>query len=93
MYMPVVGFSFNKINIEKKSALKGKISIKNNITVKDVAQRDLSLGKSSEGGLGFVFEFTSKYEPNFAELLLGGEVIYIDDAKKCKRNSSCMEER
>ena len=84
IYMPVVGFNFNKMNIEKRSALKGKVNIKNNISIKKVEPKDLSLGKSSEAGLSFVFEFTSKYEPNFAEVFLGGDVVFIEDAKKIK---------
>lgn len=82
--MVVVGFNFTKINVERKSNVKGKIKISNNVTMKDVSQQELSLGKAKENGLKFTFEFTSKYDPDIGEISLTGEVISIEEEKKAK---------
>ncbi len=80
--MPVIGFGFTKISMErKKSNVKGEIKVNNNFSIKDIEQTDLALGKSKEKGLRFHFEFTSKYEPAVADLVMGGELLYLGDAK------------
>src|SRR3989344_3335062 len=82
--MAVVGFNFNNINVEKKEAGKGKISISNNVAIKNIEQKDFSLGKQSQSALKFTFEFTSKYDPKIGNILLGGDILYLGDAKKNK---------
>ena len=42
-------------------------------------EADLSLGKSKQSGLRFVFEFTSIYDPKVGEITLNGEVLYLED--------------
>jgi hypothetical protein len=80
--MVVVGFNFLKMGIEKKSSPSGKIEIKNNVAVKDIEEKDFSLGTSKQKGLRFVFEFISNYEPNVAVITLSGEVLVLEDEKK-----------
>jgi hypothetical protein len=82
--MAVVGFNFTKMNIERKLVARGKISIKNNINIKDIAETDLSLGKSKEAGLVFSFEFKSIYDPQVGDITIEGEVIYLMETKKVK---------
>ena len=82
--MTIIGFNFTKINVEKKEGVKGKISIANNVTIKDVSQRDLNLGTEKQNALKFVFEFTSVYEPNLGNITLTGDVLYLADSKKAK---------
>jgi len=82
--MTIVGFNFTKINVERKGLAKGKINIKNNVGIKSVEEADLSLGKSKQSGLRFVFEFTSKYEPDVGEIMITGDVLYLEDEKKVK---------
>ena len=59
--MPIVGFNFTKINVERKNTIKGKINISNDISLKDVKERDLSLGGAKQKGLSFVFNFTELF--------------------------------
>jgi len=82
--MTVVGFNFTKINVERKQVPRGKIGIRNNINIKDIAETDLSLGKSRETGLIFKFEFKSVYEPDVADITFNGEILYLTDSKKLK---------
>jgi len=82
--MVIVGFNFNEIKAERKSAPSGKVSIKNNVAIKDVAEQELSLGKAKQNSLKFTFEFTAKYEPDIGNIGLIGDVIYMEEEKKVK---------
>ena len=82
--MVVVGFNFTKINVEKKDNIKGKVNIANNVSIKSIEKADLSLGKAKQDGVKFIFEFTTDYEPDIANILLVGDVLFIDDEKKVK---------
>ena len=80
----IVGFGFTKITAEKNESAKGKIDINNNVSVKDVVEDNLSLGKEKQTALKFSFEFASKYEPNLGKIALEGNLLYMADAKKAK---------
>ena len=79
--MTVIGFSFTKMMIEKKNPVKGKISINNNVGIKDLEETKLNLNTNKKA-LKLNFEFTSAYEPNIGKILLTGEVIYLVDKGK-----------
>lgn len=83
--MTVVGFNFNKIEVEKKEGVGGKINISNNVSIKDVVDTSLSLGTEKQKAIKFMFEFTSTYEPKLGKILLGGEVLFLDEASKIKK--------
>ena len=78
--MAVVGFNFTKILVEKKSSIKGKVDIKNNVSVKNVESTDIPLGAKSDKALKFSFEFTSDYSPSIGQILFNGDVLYMSDA-------------
>ncbi|MFC1732644.1 hypothetical protein ACFL6I_20265 [candidate division KSB1 bacterium] len=79
--MAIVGFSFTKISAEKNSAAKGKIGIKNNVSIKEVEKTDLHLGTAKQTGLKIKYEYKSVYEPKMGEILLQGEVLDLEDEK------------
>ncbi len=78
----IVGFNFNKISVDKKTAPVGKIDISNNVSITNVEEQDFNVGKAKQSGLKISFEFTSKYEPKIAEMLFTGELLYMGDTKK-----------
>jgi len=80
--MTVVGFNFTTINVERKSSVKGKININNNIKVTDVESSDLFLGANKQSGMRVLFEFAALYEPAVATISLKGEILYLEDEKK-----------
>lgn len=82
--MAVIGFNFNKINVEKNDVGKGKVNISNNVAIKNIEQKGISLGKNKQDALKFTFEFTSKYEPKLGSILLGGDVLFLTDSGKSK---------
>lgn len=83
--MAIVGFEFDKIMVDKKAAGKGsRVNISTNVNITNVAQNDLKLGSSSQGGVKFTFEFSSVYDPKVAKITLEGTVLYLADDKKVK---------
>ena len=76
--MPVVGFGFTKINVERIGKLTGKVDIKNNAGINTVVKEDLTLGVSTQPALKFGFNFNVTYEPGKATIDLEGEVIWVD---------------
>ncbi|MBD3163992.1 hypothetical protein GF323_02230 [Candidatus Woesearchaeota archaeon] len=83
--MTIVGFNFTKMEVEKASPASGKVNISNNVAVKDIAETDLSVGSERQKAIKFMFEFTSKYEPKVGKILLGGEVLFLEDSEKVKK--------
>lgn len=82
--MVIIGFSFTKMNVERKTPISGKISISNNVSIQKVEEHKLSLSSGKESSLKFIFEFSSNYKPEIGKIELLGEVIYMDDEKKVK---------
>jgi hypothetical protein len=80
--MVMVGFNFTKISVERITPPKGKIKISNHVTIKDVSEKDLSLGKTQEQGINFEFEFTSRFNPGIGEISLRGEILYMEPPEK-----------
>jgi len=82
--MAIVGFSFTKINVERKKAVSGKLGIKNNVAIKSVEKSDLSFGSTKQAAVKFNFEFSAIYEPDVGQIVLVGEVLDVEDEKKTK---------
>ncbi|MBW2976350.1 hypothetical protein KY347_02805 [Candidatus Woesearchaeota archaeon] len=82
--MAIIGFNFTKIDAEKKEAAKGNISINNNVSIKEVKEKNLSLGNEKQKVLSFTFDFAAKYDPNVGSINLIGDVLYMEDSKKVK---------
>lgn len=82
--MPIVGFSFESINVERRGPVQGNISVTNNVVVTNIEKSDLALGGAKQDGLRFSYKFVSKYEPDLGEIVLKGEVLFIDDQEKIK---------
>lgn len=82
--MAIVGFEFTKINVQKQETAKGKINISNNVAIADIKKADLQLGKAKQAGIKFMFDYKSLYEPKFARIELGGNILFLTDEKKAK---------
>ena len=80
----IVGFGFTKLSAQKGESMQGKIDINNNVSIKDLKEDNLAFGKDKQNVLKFIFEFTSKYEPNVGTIVFEGELLYMEDPKKAK---------
>ena len=82
--MTIIGFNFKEIKVSKKEGVKGKINIKNNVVITDIKEQNLNLGDKSQSALKFIFEFSSKYDPNLGEIILGGDLLFMETSDKTK---------
>lgn len=83
--MPIVGFNFDKIMVDRLGPIKGRVQVKNNMAIKNVEQQELVLGKKKEDVLKFSFEFSSKYEPNIGLISIKGHILFMDEANEVKK--------
>ncbi|MFH1073115.1 MAG: hypothetical protein V1743_06840 [Nanoarchaeota archaeon] len=81
--MTVIGFSFTKMLVEKKNPVKGKVSINNNVGIKNLEESKLNID-SSRRALKMDFEFSSTYEPDIGKINLEGEVVYLLEKDKAE---------
>ncbi len=81
----IIGFNLSKVEAERSPSVKGKISIKNNIQIKEVEKSDLFLGKNKQEGIRFRFEYTSNYEPKAGKILLAGDLVAVEESDKVKK--------
>lgn len=81
--MPIIGFNFDKIEVERKKPVTDKIEIKNNLGIKDVDIEKLPVENIGEV-LKFMFEFALVYEPDVGNISINGTILYSGDSKELK---------
>src|SRR3989338_358243 len=86
--MPIVGFNFTKMNIERKDKFNND-KINSNLNITHVEQEQLTIGPSEEI-LKFIFEFSVNYG-TAGDTLLEGHVLYMDSPEKIKEYLSSWE--
>lgn len=82
--MPVAGLNLSKIVVEKLGPVKGKVSVSNNVILKDVEKTDLSVGATKQGALKFHFEFTANYEPKLGNITILGYLTFFEKPEQVK---------
>lgn len=82
--MAIVGVNITKVDAERKEGKGGKINISNNISIKNVETKELSLGKTKQKGLKFNFLFDCNYEPDIGKINFEGNVVFMDNEDKVK---------
>jgi hypothetical protein len=80
--MKIIGFNITKIDAERKSAIKEKLEIKQNIDVKNIEKSEVNI--SNEESIKFDFKFSLQYNPNVAEILIEGSILALDDKQESK---------
>jgi hypothetical protein len=75
--MAMVGFSFTKINAERKNVGGQAVNIESNAGVTNVTEMPVIDAKKTV--LKFDFTFTVKYEPNAGNIVLSGELVQLYD--------------
>jgi|TARA_B100002003_G_scaffold250789_2_gene291550 hypothetical protein len=80
--MSMLGINFSKIEAERKSPVRGKISIKNNIAIKDVKKQELKI--QNQESVKIEFEFVAKYEPDIGNITIKGDTVIVDTPEKIK---------
>jgi hypothetical protein len=75
--MAMVGFSFTKINAERKTPGGQSVNIESNATVTNITELPVIDPKKTV--LKFDFGFTVKYEPAAGRIEIGGEIVELYD--------------
>ena len=79
--MKVVGFNFNKINMEKFKTNFEKLNINTNIDISDIKDLKQELFKTKDEFIGVKFKFTLNYEPEIAKIEFSGDIIFSVESK------------
>ena len=80
--MAIVGFNLEKINVEKLNSVKGQLDIKNNIIIKNIQEKELSLGDAKKDGLKLTFEYATLYNPDIGSITITGHLLYLGNQKQ-----------
>lgn len=81
--MKVIGYNIKTISAEKINEIKDKLQISSNISIKSIKEEKIELIKDKTP-LSFDFEFTLDYKPNFATIIIKGNVLILFDNKQAK---------
>ena len=82
--MKLMGFNFNKINIEKFSDNFKNLKINTNLSISDIKQLKQEIFKAKEELLLLEFKFIIDYSPEIAKLDFEGKIIFSLESKKAK---------
>lgn len=80
--MTIVGLQFDKIVVDRMDVPKGKMSVKNNMVIKDVEKKEVNVGAGKQKLLLFKFEYVADYEPKIAKITLNGTTTYVEKPEK-----------
>jgi hypothetical protein len=72
--MPVLGFNFTKLFIERKKPSYNKITINSNLNIQDI--KEVKSNLFSKPTLIFEFDFNIDYKPDIANINLKGSLLY-----------------
>ncbi len=80
--MKIIGFTITKISAEKKKSSGGKLEIKNSMSIDNITEDKAEV--FNKPLLKFDFSYRIGYEPGFAEILISGTVLGLDDNDESK---------
>lgn len=82
--MPVVGFNFDKISVERTGKIQKGMKVRNSMEVRDITTEEISLGEKKQDVLKFSFEYGVFYDPEVGSAVLQGHLLYADNPSKLK---------
>lgn len=82
--MKIIGFNFNKINIEKFIDKVENIKINTKIDVSEITMINSDFLKTKEEIIGIIFNYEINYDPNFAKISFAGNILFSIKSKKAK---------
>lgn len=83
--MKIVGFSFNKINIERFSTKAEELKINTNININEIDSVKADLFKAKNEFISIKFSYIIKYEPEYAKIELSGNILVSIEPKLAKQ--------
>jgi hypothetical protein len=82
--MRLVGFNFNKIDIEKKLDNKENIKINTNIHISNISSIKSNFFNPNNTLLGIKFNYKIDYSPDIASIFFEGNVLLSIEEKEAK---------
>ena len=82
--MNVLGFNFNKISVEKFPNKMENLKLNTNIEILDIASVKADMLKTKDELMGIKFAYSIRYDPNFAKIEFGGDILLSLDSKLAK---------
>ena len=82
--MRLVGFNFNKINIEKFSDKIEDLKINTDMGISEINEVKSDFFKTKEELIGIKFTYGINYDPDFAKIELVGDVLLAIESKMAK---------
>lgn len=83
--MPIISFSYNKINVEKKKQLEAPLNVDNGMKIVELKEEDVTLsGGRKEKVIRFFYEYNVEYQPNQASISIGGDLVFFEETDKLK---------
>ncbi len=79
--MPIVGFNFDKLLVDKKKTLKAPIKVDTGMKILDVKKEEIVVAGKKDSILKFDYEFKVEYNKNQAEVVIGGNLVLAEDPK------------
>ena len=79
--MPIVGFNFDKLLVDKKKTLKAPIKVDTGMKIVDVKKEEIAVAGKKEILLKFEYEFKVGYNKGEAEVLIAGSLVLAEDQK------------
>jgi len=77
--MKILGFNFTKFNAEKLSGKLEGVKLKTNIDITSISEVKSDIFGEKEKILGIGFTNTISYDPDFAKIEIGGNLIVTVD--------------
>ena len=83
--MKLLGFNYTKVSIEKLSEKAENVKISTNIDISEISEVKNSMLKSKETVLSVKFTYDVKYNPDYAQVSLGGNFLLSLEPKTAKK--------
>ena len=100
--MSIIGFNFTKIDVEKKTKPNGNISIKYNLSIKDIKHIEIHITRDQaafEASFDYQVDYLNENKSKFGKINLQGSLIYLGEkklidsvVKEYKKNKSVKPE-
>jgi len=74
--MRIIGFNFNKINIEKFSDKIENLKINTDINISEINEIKLDFFKTKEQFIGVKFIYKISYKPDISKIELAGNIVF-----------------
>jgi len=96
--MKIVGFNYNKINIERISDSFKNLKINTHLDIEDIKKLEIDFLHNDEEILGIKFKYMINYDPNIAKIEFEGNILITTSPETSKeilkkwKNKEILEE-